>query len=331
MIILGLHREPWHDTGAAILVEKKDHVEIVSITQERLDRIKDSRAYPGDAIKYCMKEAGLKSMDEIDLVVTDYIEVPIWNMDGIIKDDYHPLLHGVKNKLTNESIDFPSEKIAIINHHQAHAASTFYASPFEESAVIIVDGRGSEKETQSIYTASRKNGVKLMEKTDVLGLGLLYATMTVKIGFGILNEGKTMGLAPYGNDDTKNIIDWNEKRFERVITNYTDICVGRYELNYELPALDEKLKARLAYEVQQEIERGMLHLSHYAKEIVSSKNLCIAGGVGLNSLANYRILRENIYEGLFVQPACSDTGIPLGCALHGYYQIMKGKLPYSFQ
>lgn len=332
MIILGLHREPWHDTGAAILREEKNEIRVVSITQERLDRIKDSRAYPGEAIKYCMKEAGISSINEIDLIVVDYIEVPVWNRDRVVKNDYHPLLQGVDRSIYEKELIniIPADKIAIINHHQAHAASAFYASGFEESTVLVVDGRGSDKETQSIFIASKKNGVRLLKKSDCLGLGLLYATLTVKIGFGILNEGKTMGLAPYGNDGSKNLVNWDKRRFDRVHTDYSLLCGGRYDLLEQVPLLSDKVKARLAYEVQEELEKGMLHLSHYAKKITNSNYLCIAGGVGLNSVANYRILKENIFKDIFIQPGCSDTGIPLGCVLHGYYQILKRKLPYYF-
>ena len=331
MIILGLHREPWHDTGAAILIENKGEIKIVSVSQERLDRIKDSRASPKDAIEYCMNEFGIKSMDEIDLVVSDYIEVPIWNRDSITTDGYHPLIGKTSESHKVESMDISVEKIAIVNHHQAHAASAFYASPFEESAVLVVDGRGSDKETQSIYVASRKNGVRLLEKSDNLGLGILYATITAKIGFGILNEGKTMGLSPYGDDDSKDIIDWNKRRFDGVHTDYTNICGGRYELFQDIPPISDKIQARLAYEVQNELEKGMVYLANHAKEITGSDYLCIAGGVGLNSVSNYKILQENIFKDIFIQPACSDTGIPLGCALHGYYQIFKGQLPYNFK
>ncbi|MCK5346160.1 MAG: hypothetical protein KAR20_22275, partial [Candidatus Heimdallarchaeota archaeon] len=270
-------------------------------------------------------------MDEIDLVVSDYIEIPIWNRDSVIKGEHHPLLGTTLDSHKIESLDIPPEKIAIINHHQAHAASAFYASPFEESAVLVVDGRGSDKETQSIYVASRKNGVKLLEKSDYLGLGMLYATITVKMGFGILNEGKTMGLSPYGNNDYGDLIDWDKRRFDRVHTDYTGICGGWYELSQDLPPISNKVQAHLAYEVQEELEKGMLHLANRAKEITGSEYLCIAGGVGLNSVANYRILQESIFKDIFIQPACSDTGVPLGCALHGYYQILKGELPYNFK
>lgn len=331
MIILGLHREPWHDTGAAILVEDKGQLRVVSITQERLDRVKDSRACPKDAIKYCMNELDINSMEEMDLIVSDYIEVPVWNRDRLAKDDYHPLLDRKSDTYKTQILDIPNEKIAIINHHQAHAASAFYSSQFEESAVLVVDGRGSDKETQSIYIASRKNGVRLLEKSDYLGLGILYSTITVKIGFGILNEGKTMGLSPYGNDGSDYLIDWDRRRFERVHTDYAATCGGRYELFASIPPISKEVKARLAYEVQEELEKGMLHLAHRAKEITNSEYLCIAGGVGLNSVANYRILKEGIFKDIFIHPACSDTGIPLGCALHGYYQILKGNVPYNFK
>jgi len=328
MLILGVHREPWHDTGAAVLVERGGKVELVSVTQERLDRVKDSRAFPSDAIEYCLDAVGAKQQD-VDLFVSDYVEVPVWNKDRLIKGDYHPLLHNVTDPRVG-TLDAPVEKVAMINHHQAHAASAFYASPFDEAAILVVDGRGSDKETQSLYVASRKDGIRLLEKSDRLGLGLLYATITVKIGFGILNEGKTMGLAPYGYQLSADIIDWSKRRFEGIHTDYSRLCGGRYELHDPLPPMTEQTKARLAYEVQEEIERGMLHLARHARQVTGAKHLCIAGGVGLNSVANYRLLREGLFEDVFIQPACSDTGLPLGCALHGYYQIMKGNIRWKF-
>lgn len=330
MKILGLHREPWHDTGAAILYEKDNEIKIVSISQERIDRVKNSRACPMDAINYCMKEAGINSFDEIDLIVSDYIEIPVWNKDSIVQGDFHPLLGGFSEGRKTEVISAPCEKIAIINHHQAHAASAFYSSSFEESAILIVDGRGSDKETQSIYTASRKEGVRLLEKSDALGLGLLYATITEKIGFGILCEGKTMGLAPYGNQNANKNISWDKRIFNGVHTDYRNICCGRYDLVEPLPKITDEIKANLAFEVQNEIENAMIYLARHAKKITGLDNLCIIGGVGLNSVANYKILQENIFKEIYIQPACSDTGIPFGCALHGYYHILKGTLPHNF-
>jgi carbamoyltransferase len=312
--ILGIHREPWHDTGAAVLVEDCGGVEIVSITQERLDRVKDSRAFPGDAIDYCLKASGMSSLDEIDLVVSDYIE---------------PAVAKQTQTLPPEKI--APEKMAIINHHQAHAAGAFYSSPFDEAAVLVVDGRGSDKETQSLFTASRESGVRLLEKSGILGLGLLYATVTVKIGFGILNEGKTMGLAPYGGGSRKDIIDWPSiRRYSGIHTDYTGLCHGRYDMRPALPPMSDDVRARLAFEVQREIEHGMLYLARRAREITGMKNLCISGGVGLNSVANNRIVQEKIFDGVFIHPACSDTGIPLGCALHGYHHILSGRGRFNF-
>lgn len=312
MRILGLHREPWHDTGAAVLVDDGGGVKIVSITQERLDRVKDSRAFPGDAIDYCLKASGMSSLDEIDLVVSDYIEAA-----------------AAKRSL---ALPLPPEKMAIINHHLAHAAGVFHSSPFEEAAVLVVDGRGSDKETQSLFTASRDGGIRLLEKSDILGLGLLYATVTVKIGFGILNEGKTMGLAPYGGDSLKDIIDWPSiRRYSGIHTDYTGLCHGRYEMHPAISPMNDTVRARLAFEVQREIEHGMLYLARRTQEITGMKNLCISGGVGLNSVANHRILKENIFDDIFIHPACSDTGIPLGCALHGYHQILGGRGRFNFR
>src|SRR4029077_5957151 len=130
--------------------------------------------------------------------------------------------------------EFPPEKIHIINHHLAHAYNVFYSSRFESAAVLIVDGRGSDKETQSLFLAT-KDGIELIESTQVIGIGLLYAAVTQAIGFGLLQEGKTMGLAPYGAGSAKRIFRF-PRHYEGVITDYSSMCV---ENSYEMSAPHE--------------------------------------------------------------------------------------------
>jgi carbamoyltransferase len=211
----------------------------------------------------------------------------------------------------------------VINHHLAHAYSVFYSSGFESAAVLIVDGRGSEKETQSLFLATQEK-IELIESTRVIGIGLLYAAVTQAIGFGLLQEGKTMGLAPYGAAVKKQIFDF-PRIFEGVKTDYSSVCV---EDSYEMgaphaPIVTFEDKARAAFEVQEETEAALLHLAEHASNRTGAHHLCISGGVALNSVANYKVLRSGIFKDIFINPAASDTGVPLGAALYGYHSILK--------
>lgn len=310
MIVLGLHKDPWHNTGAAIVKIEGGKRRVVMVSEERFDRVKDSRAFPSRSVEACMHDFGVKNIGEFDLVVLDYIVSTDW------RNDQH------KKPCEKDTIldNVDPERIKVIDHHLAHACSTYYSSGFEEAAILIVDGRGSSAETQSLYVA-RNGKVSLVERTDKIGIGLLYAAVTQAIGFGLLQEGKTMGLAPYGADVQEKIFDFCGK-YEGIATDYSSICVeGSYELKgfgTERIATFEQ-KARAAYEVQMECERAMLHLARYARETTGLKHLCISGGVGLNSVANYQILSSGIFEDVFINPACSDTGIPLGNALWGVH------------
>lgn len=320
MMILGLHKDPWHNTGAAVVRVEGGVRKIVMISEERFDRVKDSRSFPQLSVEACMYEFGVKDINEFDLVVLDYIVSTDW------RNDQHKKPCSKNTFL--EKVD--PDKIRVIDHHLSHACSAYYSSGFKESAILIVDGRGSSAETQSLYVA-RKGKVKLVERTEKIGIGLLYAAVTQAIGFGLLQEGKTMGLAPYGANVAERIFDFRGK-YEGISTDYSSICV---EGSYELRGFDpEKImsfdqKARAAYEVQLECEQAMLHLSNYAREKTGLKNLCISGGVGLNSVANYQILSSGIFEDVFINPACSDTGIPLGNALWGCHMEKSSAYQYD--
>lgn len=314
MRILGLHKDPWHNTGAAALaVQAGAEPRIVYLAEERLDRVKDSRAFPALSTAACMKELGINAVEEFDLLVLDHIVQP-----DIYKD-----FHKTPCRTDTFVHALPPEKIHVIDHHLAHAAAVFYSSTYRESAILIVDGRGSQKETQSLFIGN-ENGIELVARTTTIGIGLLYAAVTQAIGFGLLQEGKTMGLAPYGADHKKKILDI-PKHYDGIITDYSAICVeGSYDLKGNHAAIETfEDKARAAFEVQQECEAAMLHLARFAKEKTGMEYLCISGGVALNSVANNEILRAGIFTDIFINPAASDTGIPLGCALYGYHVLQK--------
>jgi len=319
--ILGLHKDPWHNTGAAIIKFDNNKVQFANLSEERCDRVKDSRNFPAVSTQACMKELGIKSLDEIDLVVLDYI------IDGDHwSTDYH------KKPCSKDVFlsDIPDEKIKLVNHHECHAHTSFYSSGFQEAAILIVDGRGSDGETQSLYIGNVDTGIQLIEKTDKIGIGLLYAAVTQEIGFENLQEGKVMGLAPYGSNCKDSFFDFMPN-YCGIETSYEDICIkDSYSLKFKRKDINTREDMACAsYEVQSECERALLHLAAYAKEKTGCDYLCISGGVGLNSVANYKILQKNIFKDVFINPAASDTGIPLGAALYGYHSILKQKVSYN--
>lgn len=299
--------------------EDANGVRFANLSEERCNREKDSRKFPALSLKACMNELGVSSTDAIDLVVMDYIVRADWKNDWY----RHPC------ETDNFLADIDPKKIRIINHHLAHAYSVFYSSGFESAAVLIVDGRGSEKETQSLFLAT-KGKIELIESTKVIGIGLLYAAVTQAIGFGLLQEGKTMGLAPYGAGAKKQIFQF-PRLFNGVTTDYSSVCV---EDSYEMSVPHEPIqsfedKARAAFEVQEETEAALLHLAKYASERTGESHLCISGGVALNSVANYKVLRSGIFKDIFINPAASDTGIPLGAALYGHHAVLGKPRTYA--
>jgi carbamoyltransferase len=312
MLVMGLHKDPWHNTGAAMVGGKNGVTDFAMVSEERLDRIKDSRAYPERSMDACLKHFGCKNLDEVDLVVLDYICNPDWRIDQFSQPC----------RTDTALYHLPPEKIRVINHHLAHASTVFYSSGYERAAVLVVDGRGSDRETQSLFVAE-PSGFKLIASTATIGIGLLYAAATQTIGFGLLQEGKTMGLAPFGASVKEPVFRF-PRRFDGIITDYSQACVdGSYDLQLpHRPIVTFEDKARAAYEVQQECEDAMLHLAQWARRETGMEYLCISGGVALNSVANYKILTSGLFRDVFVNPAASDTGIPLGAALYGYHQLL---------
>lgn len=315
MKILGLHKDPWHDTGAAVVRDDGAGPRYVHVAEERLDRVKNSRAFPALSVRACLSETGIGSVEELDFVVLDYIRNGAdWRQDQFRTPCRTDVFLA----------QVPPEKLRIINHHLAHACAAFYSSPFPRAAVLVVDGRGSDEETQTLWRAG-PSGIELVARSTCIGIGLLYAAVTQAIGFGLLQEGKTMGLAPYGGRGTR-IFDF-PRVYDGIVTDYAGFCaLGSYDILAPHAPLDGfEAQAQAAWEVQEECEQAMLHLARYAREATGEDFLCISGGVGLNSVANYKILRAGIFRDIFINPACSDTGIALGAALYGYHALGRGR------
>ncbi|MFN0314722.1 MAG: carbamoyltransferase [Burkholderiales bacterium] len=320
MIILGLHKDPWHNTGAAIVRDDGEGPRIAYVAEERLDRVKDSRSFPQRSVQACMQELGVTRIEEIDLVVMDYIRGAFsWRSDHF------------KTACRQDVFlrEIAPERIVLANHHLLHAYAAFCTSPFDEAAVLVVDGRGSDGETQSLFMATSR-GMELIHRSQKIGIGLLYAAVTQAIGFGLLQEGKTMGLAPYGAQNTDSIFEFGGQ-FDGIHTDYGKFCAeGSYDILVpHRPIKTFNDQARAAWEVQHECERAMLHLAHHAKTTTHARNLCLSGGVALNSVANNKILRSGLFEDIYINPAASDTGIALGAALYGYHGMV-GRPRHSF-
>lgn len=324
--LLGVPNFANYEATASLIRIPKDGgaIDYISIAEERLARVKHTYAFPLRGIHQALQAFGLERLDQVDRIYTDHARLPRWINSG---PGYRKLEHDyIKLRL-----NFPVERIRVLDHHDAHAASAFYPSPFEEAAVLVVDSLGSRLNTQTLYRFEGRHA-SVIERGNHWGIGRLYSLVTGSVlpygpekGFG-----KTMGLAPYGRVHPGPVLEFGA-RDEGMTSDYSAfstraplpriVAPGVRRCADREQVLDPYF-ARAAYDVQQECERQMLRMARYAYERTGSRNLCIAGGVALNGLANARVLTESPFEHVWVPPGCSDTGLALGLALWGYFQDM---------
>ena len=371
MHVLGL-KIYGHDTGAALISSER----VVAIAEERLNRVKHSpNMFPSLAIDYCLATLGVAATD-INLVVIDQIyEADRFPMERMFRE------------ATGER--FAHARVQVINHHDAHAASAFFCSPFEEAGVVVYDGSGetirtplgvTATETETLYRGSGTTLVEVQKSlhariarrfVHTFGVGMLYTAITRYLSFGPYEEGKTMGLAPYGNADAFKIAPeslwWREHRGQffcnadirypkQLLAGEGNVSFGTklvYGLRSRVRTLLLSLSGRiggdpamanpklfaplvlpqparpkevslpdayytnLAFAVQDVLEKVVMGWARRLRAVTHTEYLCIAGGVGLNSVANKKILDGCGFTDVWVQPACSDTGIALGAALYG--------------
>lgn len=334
---LGIQSYANADSGASIvrINQNTKKIDYVCISEERLIRKKHPYTFPINSIKYCLDYFGLKDLKKIDFLISDWIKIKKWHRSG-------PSYNYSEFDYFKEKLKFNEKKIIQIDHHLAHAASVFYTSKFKESAILIVDGIGSDLETTSFYKGNGKN-IKLIKKYREFGIGTAYASVTNHIlNFGTGGEGKTMGLAPYGEKYKNKLkIDINLSGIETDFSNFTK----RNPLSDVLNQLNTNLRvdpikvphkfcknknhlneyfSGVAYDIQDASEKTMIHLGKELFKSVKSKNLCLAGGVALNSVANKKLLDNSNFKNVFVFPACSDAGISFGAALWGAFNLIKG-------
>jgi len=346
VIIIGLSAF-YHDSAAAII---RDGEIIAAAQEERFSRIKNDSNFPRESAAYCLKKAGV-SLDAVDFIgfydkplltfnrlLETYIAfapsglksfikaIPVWVKEKIFQKN---LILNELNSLNMGTAD--QNQIRFGYHHHSHAASAFFPSPFDEAAILIMDGVG-EWATTSMGVGN-SNGIELTEEIRFPhSLGLLYSAFTYYLGFKI-NEGeyRVMGLAPYGEpiytqEIVENLIDVKGDGSFRLDMSYFNYCTGLTMTNEKFNRLfggpprkpSEPLNQKdmdIARSVQSVTEEIVLKLCNNLQKKTGIKNLCMAGGVALNCVANGRILREGPFENIWVQPAAGDAGASLGVAM----------------
>ena len=378
MYILGISCF-YHDAAAALL---QDGVLVAAAEEERFSRRKHDAGFPELAIQFCLERAGITA-DELDYVV--FYEKPFPKFERLLNSllstwprSYKTFREGMivwlteklwMKNLIRQRTGLPPAKILFVEHHLSHAASAFFCSPFEESAVMTVDGVGEwTSATLGTGTAdwgdgARRNSIELFgEARYPHSLGLFYSAFTAFLGFEV-NDGeyKVMGMAPYGEpkylDEVRKVIDFGDDgsfwlnmdyfsfhhsleqtysgKFAQLFGEPRDpraeFFTERDQIGY---AGDDRTLERnryyadLAASVQRVTEEAILNMARYLQTRTGQKNLCLAGGVAYNSVANGRLLRETPFEHLYVQPAAGDSGGALGAALYAYHALL-GK-PRSF-
>jgi carbamoyltransferase len=339
----------YHDSAAALVVDG----EIVAAAQEeRFTRIKHDFGFPVHAIRYCLEEAGLEP-DQLDYV--GFYDKPFLKFERILETYLAFAPVGFASFLKamplwlRQKLHLPREidrglggryhrRIVFTEHHESHAASAFFPSPFEEAAILTLDGVG-EWATAS-FGHGRDNRVRLTHELHFPhSLGLLYSAFTYFCGFKVNSgEYKLMGLAPYGEpryaeEILDKLIDLKPDGSFRMDLSYFNYCQGLTMTSKKFDRLfggpprspETPLTQRemdLAASVQVVTEEVMMRAALRVHEETGSRNLCLAGGVALNCVGNGRILREGPFERIWIQPAAGDAGGALGVALFIWHQLL---------
>lgn len=341
----------YHDSAAALV---RDGEIIAAAQEERFSRRKHDSDFPLNALAYCLETADL-SLSEVDLVtfydkpflkferlLETYVTfaprgfqsfrkaVPVWLKEKLFQKDL--LIKALKS--VDPAFD-PADRLLFGEHHFSHAASAYYPSPFDEAVVLTMDGVG-EWATTSVAIGRGRELEVIREIHFPHSLGLLYSAMTYYTGFRVNSgEYKVMGLAPYGEPKYRDlllghVIDLKPDGSFRLDQSYFDYCTGLRMTNDKWDALfggparqpEELLTQRhmdLAASVQAVIEEAVLRLTRSLAAETGIRNLCLAGGVALNCVANGKVLRDRAFDRVWVQPASGDAGGALGAALSACY------------
>jgi carbamoyltransferase len=356
MYILGVSAY-YHDSASCLV---RDGQVIAAAQEERFTRKKHDSAFPNHAISYCLKEAGITPR-EVDYIVfydkpflkferllETYLayapkglrsfiaSMPVWLKDKLFQKS---MISDALKDLWGKEVKW-EERLLFSEHHLSHAASAFFPSPFESAAVLTMDGVGEWATTSLAIGQGNKLDV-VKEIHFPHSLGLLYSAMTYYIGFKVNSgEYKVMGLAPYGkpiyaNLIKKYLIDIKEDGSFALDMSYFNYCTGLTMTSKKFDDVfggpprkpESQLTQRemdLAASVQAVTEEVVIKLAKGIAKVTGQKNLCLAGGVALNCVANGKLLRQNIFDDIWIQPAAGDAGGAVGAALGAYY-IMLGQ------
>jgi carbamoyltransferase len=344
----------YHDSAAALI---EDGHLVGAAQEERFTRKKHDSGFPEHAVQYCLDTAGIKLAD-VDYVA--FYDKPFLKFERLLETYLAFAPRGfnsfrmamplwLKEKLFQKTLlrdemkkwqpDFDWQKRLLFGeHHQSHAASAFFPSPYEEAAILCMDGVG-EWATTSLGWGQGNKLEMLREIHFPHSLGLLYSAFTYYTGFKVNSgEYKVMGLAPYGEPKFKdtilnNIVDLKEDGTFRLDQSYFDYCTGLRMTNDKFADLfggprrtpEELLTQKhmdLAASIQAVTEEIVLRLAKSVKKETGAKNICLAGGVALNCVANGKLLREGIFDGIWVQPAAGDAGGAVGAAYAAYHGFL---------
>jgi len=345
----------YHDSAAALLADGRI---VAAAQEERFTRKKQDARFPAHAIAYCLQE-GHCTISDVDYVVfyekpflkferllETYVgfaprgyqsfamAIPLWLREKLFQKDI------IRRELQAFAPDFDwQSKLLFSEHHMSHAASAFYASPFQEAAVLTLDGVGEWCTTSS--AVGRGNNLSIVSELHFPhSLGLLYSAFTYYTGFRVNSgEYKLMGLAPYGQPKyvdliLDNLIDLKDDGTFRLDLDYFNYCTG---LTMTSPKFAELFGAKvrdwktellapfhmdIAASIQKVTEEVMLRLARSLRREHGLDNLCLAGGVALNCVANGKILRDGAFSNIWVQPAAGDAGGAVGAALAAWHQFL---------
>ena len=351
MYILGISAF-YHDSAACLL----QHGQILAAAQEeRFTRVKHDPSFPASAVQYCLAEAGISPADisavafyekpflKFERLLETYLAfaprgfksfssaMPVWVKEKLFQKQI--LVKHLSQTLGN-TVNWEN-RLLFSEHHLSHAASAFYPSPFEDAAILTIDGVG-EWTTTSWALGSGSSVSVEKEIHFPHSLGLLYSAFTYYTGFKVNSgEYKVMGLAPYGvpryaNLITDNLLNIADDGSYQIDMTYFDYATGLTMTNEKfhslfggLPRSPESVLTQrdmdLAASVQKVTEEVVIRIANNIAQETNKKNLCLAGGVALNCVANGRLVREKVFENIWIQPAAGDAGGALGAALCAWY------------
>ncbi|MCB9990631.1 MAG: carbamoyltransferase [Rhodospirillales bacterium] len=357
MIILGISAF-YHDSAAALI---QDGRIIAAAQEERFTRIKHDPAFPVNAVQFCLETAGVdgsavdhvvfydKPFLKFERLLETYVSfaprgfksfqmaIPLWLQEKLFQKDL--LAKELKTALGGEKKDW-LPKLMFTEHHLSHAASAFYPSPFDEAVVLTADGVGEWTTTSAAI--GKGNSLEIFKELHFPhSLGLLYSAFTYYIGMKVNSgEYKLMGLAPYGEPKYKdlildNLIDLKDDGSFWLDQSYFDYATGLTMTNKKFDALFgqpartpetelTQFHMDVAASVQEVTEEAMLRLARSLAKETGMKNLCLAGGVALNCVANGKVLRDGAFENIWIQPAAGDAGGALGAAL-AVWHVVQGQ------